>query len=59
MTTKKARKQQDGWRGTNVREELARLIEQLTPHWRINEFVDVAVREKLERDEAARKGDAP
>lgn len=48
--TKARRKRQDGWRGTNIREEMARLIEQLSPSWSINEFIDVAVKEKLQRD---------
>lgn len=42
------------WIGTNIRKELARRIAKLAPHWNVNEFVDVAVREKLEKIEQNR-----
>lgn len=44
-----------GWRGSNLREEYVARIRAIDPDRSVTSFVNAAVREKLEREEAVRK----
>ena len=48
-------KNRKGWRGSNLREEYVARIRALDQDRSVTSFVNAAVREKLERDEAAKK----